>query len=142
MPVNRQKATSKWHCYKDMRKDLFKVKSEVITKLAILLIPIFYSPQAAFAASEYRLFTNLTCSTSAEPLSCFTLAVFKFSQTAIIVLAVGAFVAAGVIYMTSAGNPKQIETSKKLMLGALTGVAVMVLGRLFITRVLGVLWPI
>lgn len=93
------------------------------------------------SVSGYRLFPSLSCDNSAQPLTCFTKAIFQFSQVAIIILAVAAIVIAGIIYMTSAGNPKQIEMSKKLILGALTGVAVMVLGRLFLTKVVGVEWP-
>lgn len=89
----------------------------------------------------YRLFSSLVCSEEAQALTCFTKKVFEFAQVAIIVLAVGAIVVAGIIYMTSAGNPKQIEMAKKLIMGALTGVAVMVLGRLFLTQVVGVEWP-
>jgi len=91
--------------------------------------------------SGYRLFPGLSCDSSDQPLTCFTQAVFRFAQIAIIVLAVGAIVIAGITYMTSAGNPKRVETSKKLIIGALTGVAVMVLGRLFLTKVIGVEWP-
>lgn len=47
---------------------------------------------------------------------------------------------AGVIYMTSSGNPDRIKTSKKLIMGALTGVAVIVLGRFFLKYVIGVPW--
>jgi hypothetical protein len=89
--------------------------------------------------SGYRLFPTATC--GANTLTCFTQQVFVFAQGAIIVLAVGAIVAAGIIYMTSGGNPKQIEMAKKLIFGALTAVAVMVLGRLFLTQVVGVAWP-
>jgi len=88
----------------------------------------------------YRLFRSLSCTDEAQPLTCFTKEVFSFAQIAIIVLAVGAIVIAGIVYMTSAGNPKQIEMAKKLIMGALTGVAVMVLGRLFLTQVIGVEW--
>jgi hypothetical protein len=96
----------------------------------------------ATSVGGYRLFANLSCENSSQPLTCFTKAIFSWSQVAIIVLAVGAIVVAGIIYMTSAGNPKRIETSKKLIMGALTGVAVMVLGRLFLTKVVGVSWPL
>jgi len=94
------------------------------------------------SVSGYRLFPDLKCANGTQPLSCFTQEVFSFSQVAIVVLAVGAIVVAGVIYMTSAGNPKQIELAKKLIFGALTGIAVMVLGRLFLTKVIGVAWPL
>lgn len=90
-------------------------------------------------ASDYRLFSGISCPD--QPLTCFTQAVFKFSQTAILLLAVAVIVIAGIIYMTSSGNPKQLETAKKLIIGALTGVAVMILGRLFLTQVVGVSWP-
>lgn len=125
---------------------MIKTIVNLITKRALkFLAAVSFAllPVATLAADDgYRLFTTAGCDTSTEPLSCFTLEVFKFAQVAIIVLAVGAIVFAGVIYMTSAGNPKQIEMAKKLILGALTGVAVMVLGRLFLTQVVGVVWPL
>lgn len=95
----------------------------------------------AVSVGGYRLFPTLSCQTSSQPLTCFTQAIFSWAQVAIIILAVGAIVFAGIIYMTSAGNPKRIEMSKKLIWGALTGVAVMILGRLFLTKVVGVAWP-
>jgi hypothetical protein len=56
------------------------------------------------------------------------------------ILAPVVIVLAGVIYMTSAGNPSRITLAKKLIYGALSGVAVIVLGRFFLTNILGVWW--
>lgn len=117
-----------------------KKSAKIFSALSILLAPAVSF--AAATADGYRLFPALPCADTTQVLSCFTAAVFSFAQMAIIVLAVGAIVIAGLIYMTSAGNPKQIEMSKKLIFGALTAVAVMVLGRLFLTKVIGVAWPL
>jgi len=90
--------------------------------------------------TTYRLFGTLPCSSAGLVLSCWMNEVWKFAQTAILLLSVAAFVVAGVLYMTSAGNPKQIEKSKKIMLGALSAVAVIVLGRFFLENVIGIQW--
>jgi len=66
--------------------------------------------------------------------------VLPWAQGAILLLSIGAFVIAGIIYMTSAGSPKQIEMAKKIIVGALSGIAVMILGRFFLTTVIGVPW--
>lgn len=87
--------------------------------------------------STYRLFPALSCPEDTA-LTCYTNQVFAFSQIAVLLLSVAAFVIAGIIYMTSAGNPKQVEMSKKIMLGALSAIAVIVLGRFFLINVVGV----
>lgn len=89
----------------------------------------------------YRLFGAVSCPGGKDnSLTCFVGEVWRFSQTAILVLSIAVMVIAGIIYMTSAGNPKQIERSKKMIFGALSAVAVMVLGNFFLTRVIGVSW--
>lgn len=75
-----------------------------------------------------------------QALECWTGKVFSWSQTAILILATTVMVGAGIIYMVSAGDPKRIALSKKFMFGALSGVAVIVLGRFFLTKVVGVPW--
>lgn len=89
--------------------------------------------------STFRLFPDLSC-TDTTALNCYVARVWGFSQMAVLLLAVAAFVVAGVIYMTSSGNPKQIEMAKKIIIGALSAVAVMVLGKFFLTNVVGVTW--
>lgn len=101
---------------------------------------LFPATTLGAASSDYRLFSDIPCTSNGEALTCFVSRVWTFSQTAILVLAVAVMVIAGVIYMTSAGNPKQVEMSKKLIIGALSGVAVMILGKFFLTKVVGVPW--
>jgi len=90
--------------------------------------------------STFRLFPTLSCPDENLVLSCWMNRVWTFAQTAILLLSISAFVVAGVLYMTSAGNPKQIEKSKKIMLGALSAVAVIVLGKFFLENVIGIQW--
>ena len=89
----------------------------------------------------FRLFPTAPACPNDQAVQCWVKLVFQFSQYAILLLATGAIVIAGVIYMTSAGNPKMIAQSKKLIIGALSGVAVMVLGRFFLNVVLGLNVP-
>lgn len=86
-----------------------------------------------------RLFTISGCP-SGQELVCWTSKVYGWSQSALLVSAVGAFVIAGIMYMTSGGNPQVIGKSKKIMIGALSGVAIIVLGKFFLTKVIGVPW--
>ena len=92
-----------------------------------------------FVGSGYRLFPDLSCSDTTA-LSCFVKRVWGWSQTAILTLAIAAFVFAGIIYMTSRGNPKQVESAKKIIIGALSAVAVIILGKFFLTNIVGVPW--
>ena len=89
--------------------------------------------------TSFRLFSTLECP-DVEALTCWIKRVYSFSQGAILTLATAVMVFAGVTYMTSAGNENQIKLSKKLIIGALSGVAVMVLGKFFLTVVIGVTW--
>ena len=108
-------------------------------KLTTLLtsLTLMATPALVFGDDiTFRLLGG-TCS-AATALTCWLKQVFEFSQTAILLLATAVIVFAGITYMTSAGNPKQIELSKKLILGALSGVAVIVLGKFFLVAVVGV----
>jgi hypothetical protein len=51
------------------------------------------------------------------------------------ILGVVAFAIAGILYLTSAGDEKRIETAKKAMLMAIVGVIVALLGLVVITAV-------
>lgn len=48
--------------------------------------------------------------------------------------------AAGMVWMTSAGNPDRITTAKKMITGALSGLALLVLARVFLVSILGLPW--
>jgi len=76
---------------------------------------------------------------SNSTLKSWTNIVFNWSLGIIGTIAVVLVSIAGIMYMTSAGNPDQIAKAKKLMLQALTGVAVIVLAKFFLT-LLGTPW--
>jgi hypothetical protein len=90
------------------------------------------------AKANYTSFMG-SCS-EADALTCWIANVFVWAQGAILLLATGSFIAAGLIWMTSTGDPKRLALAKKLITGALSGIAVIVLGRFFLTRVVGVPW--
>lgn len=75
-----------------------------------------------------------------QAVECWTGKVYSWSRGAILLLSTSVMIGAGIIYMTSTGDPKRIAMAKKYALGALTGVAVMVLGNFFLTKVIGVSW--
>ena len=97
------------------------------------LLPHFVS------AENYRLFPTVNAD-DPNALNGFIKASFSYAQTAVLLLATVVITAAGVIYMSSAGNTKQIELAKKLIIGALSGVAVVILGKFFLQYVVGVPW--
>lgn len=97
-------------------------------------------PRLTFAATvQFRLFKGLNPNENVA-LTAYIGRVFIFAQGAILLLATAVITGAGVLYMVSAGNTKQIELAKKLIFGALSGVAVVVLGKFFLQYVVGVPW--
>lgn len=86
----------------------------------------------------HRLF-NLICP-SDQALTCWLSAVWGWAQGAVLLLAVGGFITAGVVYMTSAGDPQRTTLAKKIITGSLSAVAVIVLGKFFLTKVIGIRW--
>ncbi len=112
--------------------------------LASTLALVSLVPRFVFAAllekPTFYLFTVKASCEDTEVLTCWIASVFSWSQMAILLLSTVVIVLAGIIYMTSAGNERQITLAKKLILGALTGVTVIVLGKFFLTVVIGVPW--
>ena len=88
-------------------------------------------------ASAFTVFGQ-TCNNTASPIECWVNEVYKWSMWAMYTIAVIAVVFGGILYMTSAGNPQQVGRAKNVILGALTGVAVIILAKFFLTYVLGV----
>lgn len=76
-----------------------------------------------------------------QALTCWMEAAWLWTQRAILILSVAALIFAGTMYMTSAGNPKRVEYAKKVIWGAISAVIVVVLGKFFLTKVVGVPWP-
>ncbi len=93
---------------------------------------------ANLTKTDFLLFPG-SC-TNDNAVSCWSQKIFNWAQTALLLLATAVTVLAGVIYMTSAGNEKQIATAKKMILGALSGVAVIILGKFFLVSIIGVPW--
>lgn len=113
------------------------------TTLSVVSGSLLVYPHLLLAATtdaKFRLLPVANDCPAEEALTCWIREVFKFSQTAILLLSTVVIITAGIIYMTSAGNTKQIELAKKLIFGALSGVAVIVLGRFFLTAVVGLPW--
>lgn len=72
------------------------------------------------------------------PLNKFSNALFRWSQVAMIFIAGGIFIFAGIVYMTSAGNPNRVALAKRLVTGAVAALIVLFLGMFFLRMVIGV----
>lgn len=83
-----------------------------------------------------------SCPDNETALSCWVGKVFVWSEIALVTASIGAIIAAGILYMVSMGDPKRIEMAKKLLIGAFSGLAVIILGRFFLKVVIGVPWTI
>lgn len=82
-----------------------------------------------------QLFPTLNCANN-QLLSCWVNRVYLWSLGIIGTIAVVSLMAAGVMYMTSAGNTKQLDLAKTIMKNALSGVAIIVMAKFFL-RILG-----
>lgn len=111
-----------------MRKLLSKINF-----LRALLFTIVIMPSTALAASFTSMFGG-TCSDYA----CWIDKVWAWALTAMIPLSVLVTAVAGVIYMTSAGNPDRVSLAKKMIIGVLSGLGLIVLSRILLTFVIGV----
>ena len=88
-------------------------------------------------ADGFTLFGK-KCNNTASPIECWINEVYNWSKWAMYTIAVLAVIFGGILYMTSAGNPQQVGRAKNVILGALTGVAIIILAKFFLTYVLGV----
>lgn len=77
---------------------------------------------------------------STVAVSCWVQKVWEWSSGAILIFSVGAVILAGIFWMTSTGDPKRIAFAKKLLLGAVSAILVIVLGKMFLTNFIGVPW--
>lgn len=102
-------------------------------------------PSLVSAASNMNsIFGQLDCSKFNGTLECWMNApggAFDWALGIVGSIAVVVIAAGGVIYMTSGGNPDQISKAKKLIFNALIGVAVLVLAKFFLTKIIGVPVP-
>lgn len=107
-----------------------------INKFSLYLFGLFslIVPNGTFAAGAGPFTTMFggSCST----YGCWISKVWDWATAIIIPLAVIVIVAAGIIYMTSGGNPDRIGLAKKMILGALSGVALLLLARIFLVNFL------
>lgn len=97
---------------------------------------ILLIPGAAFAATGFKSMfcTGGTCNTYEDWIN----GVWNWSLAIIVPLSVLVIAAAGVIYTTSAGNPDKIGMAKKMIIGVISGIAILILARLLLVNVIGV----
>lgn len=95
------------------------------------------NPTPGGTTAGFTLFGK-KCNNTASPIECWINEVYNWSKWAMYTIAVLAVIFGGILYMTSAGNPQQVGRAKNVILGALTGVAVIILAKFFLTYVLGV----
>jgi hypothetical protein len=65
-------------------------------------------------------------------------ALFKWARVTIIIVVTAIFVIAGIIYMTSGGNPNRVSLAKRLLTGGISAILVLFLGEFFLRVIVGV----
>lgn len=73
------------------------------------------------------------CSGGENALDCVVDNAYEYSLGAIAVLGAFMLIVAGIMYMTSGGNPERIGKAKKFIYGTLAGVGLLVLARTIIS---------
>jgi hypothetical protein len=99
---------------------------------------------SAVLKSDYILSIFSACNTVTDDsaLNCWIGKVYVFAQTAIFTISLAAVIIAGILYMTSSGDPKRVTLAKSLLVGAASAIAVIVLARFFLQYVIGVPWTL
>ena len=82
--------------------------------------------------------TSFAAAASGPDIKTWSESLFTWSQYIMVIIATAIFVLAGIIYTTSAGNPSRVSYAKKLIVGAVSALLVLFLGRFFLTNVIGV----
>ena len=90
-------------------------------------------PSLVLAATPFTTVFGGSCDT----WECWIQKVWTWSMGVLIPLSVLIFTAAGVIYMTSEGDSTRIGLAKKMIIGVLSGVGILILGRLLLVIILG-----
>lgn len=107
------------------------MKKTLNTMVALLLNVVL--PSSALAATPFNSVFGGACDT----YTCWIQKVWTWSMGVLIPLSVLILTAAGVIYMTSEGDSSRIGIAKKMIIGVLSGVGVLILGRLLLLVILG-----
>ncbi len=105
--------------------------------LSVLFLGLAIS-NTAYGAMNTFVFEGCNNNSQGGILDCWLGKVFDWATVVVGSIAVVAIMVGGVIYMTSGGNPNQVATAKKIILNALIAAAVIILGKFFLTNVLGV----
>lgn len=106
-------------------KNRFAIISAFFTFLLI--------PKVSVAAASFSTVFGGTC----DSYECWIKKAWGWSMGILIPLSVLIFTAAGVIYMTSEGDSNRIGVAKKMILGVLSGVGLLILGRLLLIVIFG-----
>lgn len=111
-----------------------------------------YSPTAQYGlasttdAGKRGLFNSLVFKTDCtskpreEALGCWINAAFNWATIGLVTSSVASVIAAGIIYMVSMGNPERLKKAKSMIVGAFSGLLVIILAKFFLTTVIGVSW--
>jgi hypothetical protein len=88
---------------------------------------------AKFGQSFYTMFGG-SCST----YQCWINKVWLWATAIMVPISIIMLVIAGVLWSTSAGNPDKITLSKKIIIGVISGIALIVLARVFMLNFIGI----
>jgi len=108
-------------------------KMKKFSKILGVLFLTALLPSSVLAATPFTTVFGGSCDT----WECWIQKVWTWSMGVLIPLSVLILTAAGVIYMTSEGDSTRIGLAKKMIIGVLSGVGILILGRLLLTIILG-----
>jgi hypothetical protein len=107
--------------------------------ISLMIFSLFTTaiPGSAWAATSWTTIFGTNC----DSYQCWIKQVWGWAMGAAVTLSVFMVVIAGVLWTTSAGNPDKIGMSKKILLGVVSGLGLLVLARVFLNILgLGNLW--
>lgn len=126
-----------------IRKDTIYLMKKFSLKISFLIFALLSAiPNKALAEviPGYNLvfkgfdsMFGVTCNN----YDCWISEAWKWTLAIIIPLSVVVVIIAGIVYMTSAGDPNRIAFAKKLLLGVASGLGLLILARVFLATIFG-----
>lgn len=112
-----------------------------IAPLAIAAIPGFATAAASCPPNPVsggpKGFSTIFSSTCVYSYEEWIVLVWNWAMGILIPLSVLIFIVAGTIYMTSEGDSNRVGIAKKMIIGVLSGVGLLILGRLLLIVIFG-----
>lgn len=113
------------HCAKETTEDTAPTKTEEKSKTIFQKPPKLHVPIPGVNLTKIQVTTKGTGQINVPWIAQYIIGIYRYSMGIATILAVIMVMIAGVVYLTSAGNPQRIQQAKSYLTGSVIGVVVL-----------------